>query len=386
MTTRNWLLLMTLVIAAFPSLLAGSTPAPELFGTSSKVYQITSLADKGTGTLRACVEAKEPRTCRFSVAGIIQLRTNLAANSPHLQILGDTALGPIELHGATLQIRTFDVLIQHLAVRPGDSRSGPNPDARDAIQITQYGHTRPVYDVRLDHISATWAVDENVSIYGVTVRDVQIINSIIAEPLYRSIHSKGPHGMNLLINPGAKNILLQGNLFAHGYDRNPRSKDSTTLQVINNAFYNWGGPSCWNAGLNLSSSSNYKGPLINFVGNLYRPGKSSAKKICPSIYNDSTVPKSTKIFVRDNIGPTRQTSNQDQWLISGLPKTMQASAPLLPLPKDITPVHELVNYLEDNVGPRPWERSQTDARIVAEFLNSSGDIKNCVSGCSRPAK
>jgi hypothetical protein len=64
------------------------------------------------------------------------------------------------------------VVIQHLAVRPGDFGSARRADpwAPDALGDHR-GNAGPVHDVLFDHCSATWAIDENLSVSG--PRDVE---------------------------------------------------------------------------------------------------------------------------------------------------------------------------------------------------------------------
>ena len=41
-------------------------------GRGGAVHRVTSLANSGPGTLRACVEASGPRTCVFAVSGTLR--------------------------------------------------------------------------------------------------------------------------------------------------------------------------------------------------------------------------------------------------------------------------------------------------------------------------
>lgn len=348
-----------------------------------QIYRISNLKDSGSGSLRECAEATGPRTCLFEISGAIPLKSNIVVTNPDLNILGQTAPELIELRGAGLHISASNVTVQHIAIRPGDSKSGSNPKTRDALQITNYKTKKPFSNVWVDHLSLTWSVDENLDIYGTTLSNIRVTNTLIAEGLNRSIHPEGPHGYGALINSGAEGVVFRSNLFAHNHDRNPRVKDAVTLQFISNGIYNWGGTSCWNSGLNLSTSSKAVGSLVNFVSNVYKGGPATHKRFCPSIYNDSSVPRSTRIYVRDNYGPTRNSASQAEWAISGLPVSMQSKTPLMGLPDGITPATEVTEYLVANVGAQPWSRPHSDSRIIYEFLRGEGDIKDCVAGCKR---
>ena len=124
---------------------------------------MTSLEREGPGTLRAAIEAKGPRLVVFEVGGIIDLaRKSIRVREPYLTIAGQTAPDPgITLLRGSLAVETHDVVIQHLSVRPGDAgrprKSGWSPDG---IGLNAAAN------VVIDHCSATWAVDENLSVSG----------------------------------------------------------------------------------------------------------------------------------------------------------------------------------------------------------------------------
>ena len=57
-----------------------------------RLIAVTSLADKGAGTLRACAEATGPRVCIFRVAGTITLSRPIMLRS-NVYVAGQTAPG-----------------------------------------------------------------------------------------------------------------------------------------------------------------------------------------------------------------------------------------------------------------------------------------------------
>src|SRR3546814_5715143 len=61
-------------------------------GRGGRILFVTSLADNGPGTYRACVEASGPRICIFRVSGLIRFtgRPPVIRN-PYLTIAGQTA-------------------------------------------------------------------------------------------------------------------------------------------------------------------------------------------------------------------------------------------------------------------------------------------------------
>src|SRR5262245_12528808 len=78
-------------VPAFPG--AEGAGAWTTGGRGGKVFVITNLKDRGAGSLRDAVEAKEPRIVVFRVAGIITLETPLAINHPFITVAGQSAPG-----------------------------------------------------------------------------------------------------------------------------------------------------------------------------------------------------------------------------------------------------------------------------------------------------
>ncbi|HQH28009.1 MAG TPA: hypothetical protein PLP17_11480, partial [Oligoflexia bacterium] len=152
-------------IPVFPGAAGFGTRTPAGSGRhqtppSAAIYRVNSLADRGSGTLRQCVEAAGARTCVFEVSGRIELASELRAVNPFLTIAGQTAPAPgILLSGGPLRIAAPEVLVQHLQVRAGDAVTGPNPASRDSVAVI--APSTPVYNVVLDHLSASWGIDEN---------------------------------------------------------------------------------------------------------------------------------------------------------------------------------------------------------------------------------
>ncbi len=238
------LVLVTSARANAPGDLAGGFGMGTVGGLEGRVVRVTSLEREGPGTLRAAIEAKGPRLVVFEVGGIIDLaRKNIRVREPYLTIAGQTAPNPgITLLRGALAVETHDVVIQHLSVRPGDAgrprKSGWSPDG---IAVNA------AFNVIIDHCSATWAVDENLSVSGPryegpagTSHDVTIRHCLIAEGLDNSSHEKGPHSKGSLIHDCCRNIAIIANLYAHNVDRNPYFKAETTGLIVNNLIYNPG--------------------------------------------------------------------------------------------------------------------------------------------------
>ncbi len=345
----------------------------------SQVMKVTTLADSGPGSLRACVESIGARTCVFEISGEIKLLNFLKIREPFLTVAGQTAPRPgITLTRAGIKIETHDVLIQHIAVRPGDDSGGVDPGERDGITI---GGKPPneASNVVIDHVSVTWALDENLSTWYPTTRDITVSNSLIAEGLDRSIHPKGPHSKGLMIGDGTQRVTVTKNLIAENTERNPYLKPGTLVEFFNNVVYGWGPGGGWSL-CNLSDNSGINAPqLLSFVGNIYKPGPWSAQ--VPAVYGKK-VATGTKVFVRDNIGPGRVGGVGDEWGITSLDRVFFSDQiPFEGSGLKATPAAETLAAVLCKVGSRPHERDAVDSRIVQEVKEGKGGIKDCVSGC-----
>lgn len=347
----------------------------------ARIYRVSNLSDRGRGSLRTCAEARRPRTCVFEVGGVIQLSRPIKISSPFITIAGQTAPSPgITLVNAGLKIATHNVLVQHLSIRPGDRRDGAKPSERDGISIGAKP-PRSAHNIVIDHVSLTWAIDENLSTAYPLTRNVTIANSIIAEGLHDSIHPKGPHSKGIMVGDGSKNITIRGNLIAFNEERNPYLKPGTSVEFINNLVYGWGPKGGWSL-CNLSNNTERDDPiLLSFVGNVYRPAPASI--ILPPIYAKKIDARS-EIYANDNIGPASP-------MVAALSATLAlplnigaiGKPPISSALATALPVRETTHRVLTSAGSRPLTRDSHDARIVREVELSSGTLKDCTQGCPR---
>lgn len=353
------------------------------------ICKVTTLADSGPGSYRACATLAGDRSVVFEVSGPIFLKSALTITAPGMRTYCQTAPGPLEFRNAAIAFSTSRLRMEHCTIAPGDGPGGvgaSNPSSRDAAQVSSYGQTDgSVFDVQIVNCTLRWGIDENAAVWGPKTHDVAFINNLIAEPLHNSIHPKGFHAMGFLVNPGGKGVILKGNLFVHNHDRNFRAEEDTQGIAYNNIFYNQGGISCWN-GLNLSSAASKIGGKWNIVNNKWKYGLDSPKQLnCPPLYGGPNVATSTKVYVSGNIGGPRISLIQDEWAISGLPVSMRSMSPLFQLPDDIIPTEQLDAWIESNVGATPWERTAQDIRIINEWKTGTGHIKDCLGSVYPPS-
>jgi hypothetical protein len=238
--------------------------------------RVTHLGDAGTGSLRAAIAAEGPRTVIFDIGGDIRLASPLTIRSGRITVAGQTAPGGgITLRDQPLVVAADDVVIRHLRSRLGDE-SGTEADAVSVERGRR---------IILDHISASWSVDETLSVgsrYRPPERgiyDVTVQWSLIAESLNASGHAKGEHGYGSLVRGGhGARMTFHHNLWAAHRARMPRpgnynppsvDPEGPGFEFRSNVFYDWGGG---HAGYNADTESL---SAYAFIGNSYTPGPDS---------------------------------------------------------------------------------------------------------------
>ena len=115
-------------IPAFPGAEGGGMYS--FGGRGGKVFVVTSLEDRGPGTLREACEAGGARIVVFNVAGVIRLQSPINIRAPYITIAGQTAPGDgVCVTGASFLIDTHDVVIRHMRFRRGAMNVADRDDA-----------------------------------------------------------------------------------------------------------------------------------------------------------------------------------------------------------------------------------------------------------------
>lgn len=240
-------------------------------GRGGKVITVTNLNDSGPGSLRDAVEQKGARIIVFAIDGTIELKSPLRINNDSITIAGQSAPGDgICLKDYPLTINASNVIIRYLRVRVGDRYQRNS----DGIGGGRYGQK----NVILDHLSASWSIDECLSIYKTENLTVQWC--LISHSLNHSIHTKGSHGFGGIW--GGYKATFHHNLLANHASRNPRfaSVDGTKwVDYRNNVVYNWGYKTAYGGG--------HHGE-INIVNNYYKPGPASQHHRLLDVADDGT--------------------------------------------------------------------------------------------------
>ena len=229
-------------------------------GRGGKVLQVTNLTDSGPGSLRAAVETAGPRIVVFRVAGIIHLNSALNVNHPDLTIAGQSAPGDgICLADSSLNINTHNVILRHLRVRRGQPEGGQGSDNIGGKTEGQ---------IIVDHCSASWGMDENLSLYfymkpmpdgreiKLPTQNVTVQWCISSEALNAKNHAFGGTW-------GGRDSTFHHNLFACNTGRNPSIGMSGEFDYRNNVIFNW---------RHRTMDGGDETSLINVINNYYKPG------------------------------------------------------------------------------------------------------------------
>ena len=240
-------------------------------GRGGRVFIVSNLNDSGAGSFREAVEAKGPRIVVFGVDGTIELKSPLRINNDSITIAGQSAPGDgICLKDYPLIVNASNAIVRYIRVRVGDHHHLDS----DGIGGGRYGQK----NVILDHLSASWSIDECLSIYKTENLTVQWC--LVTHSLNNSIHTKGKHGFGGIW--GGYKATFHHNLLANNASRNPRfsSVDGTKwVDFRNNVIYNWGFKSAYGGG--------HHGE-INMVKNYYKPGPASEHHRLLDVSEDGT--------------------------------------------------------------------------------------------------
>jgi pectate lyase len=257
-------------------------------GRGGDVYKVTNLNDSGVGSLRFGIQNApgNGRTIVFDVAGTIHLQSRLSfGGKDNITIAGQTApAGGVTIARHELNIdNANNVIVQYLRFRPGDRTAAthsPNPAPTydpDGIWV------QTSTNVMIDHVTASWGVDENLSTTHGS-NNVTVQWSMISQGLFEGGHSEGSgHAFGSLVN--GHNYTYHHNLYAHSNSRNPRPQISEGnelhLDWVNNVLYNphdqFGNSSGDAYYMNYVANYGVKGPQTNSGTNfLMSPGNGSS--------------------------------------------------------------------------------------------------------------
>lgn len=363
---------------AFPGAEGGG--AHSFGGRGGRVLVVTSLADRGPGTLRWACEEGGARIVVFNVAGIIRLKSPLIIRAPYITIAGQSAPGDgVCVAGETIWINTHDVVIRYMRFRRGETYVGRRDDAIGG---------NPVGNIMVDHVSASWGLDENMSMYRHMYNDstgkaevkkgtvnITIQNSIFSEALDTWNHAFGS-------TLGGENCSFMRNLWADNAARNPSIGWNGIFNFANNVMFNW---------VHRSTDGGDYTALYNIINNYYKPGpltntkqpisyrilkpESGRSKLPYVVFGrahlEGNVIEGNARVTKDNWDGGVQLENK-----KGDPMTfeeakpyfaaMRASAPFPHAPMTIVSAIQARDFVLANVGATLPRRDAVDTRVIKQ--------------------
>ncbi len=359
-------------------------------GRGGVVIKVTNLNDNGSGSLREALGRSGPRIIVFEVGGVIRLQSLLKITTPYVTVAGQTAPSPgITLIYDSVSVRTHDVLIQHLHIRPGNQgpyRDNSPGENKDGIDLASSNSS--VYNIVIDHCSISWAVDETASTWFATTHDLTFSNNIISEALQHSIHPKGAHSTGMLIGDHVQKAAIIGNLFAHNDFRNPLTKNDTSTIILNNLIYNPG-----YAAIHFQNNENIDGVMsASVVGNVIKikpEGDTSDRGFGIGIA--SYIKAGSEFYIHDTVSIQNNITNPvslytDSYYNSSMRVNQPPSEAWL---NNLTvyPSNQVESVVLSGAGARPWDRDSIDERIIRDVRDLTGSIidnQNYVGGYPNP--
>jgi len=343
-------------------------------GRGGRVITVTNLNDSGEGSLRwACLQGGA-RIIVFNVAGIIHLESPLRIKAPYITIAGQTAPGDgICIAGESFEIDTHDVIIRHLRVR----RGGLNPARReDAIGGNAIGN------VILDHCSASWGLDEGISLYrhmydpgdGSQARKLGTSNLTIQNCISSQALDTYNHAFGSTL--GGENATFMRNLWANNPGRNPSIGWNGIFNFVNNVIYNY---------VHRSVDGGDYTALYNMINNYYKPGPLTPKdspiayRILKPESGRSKLPYKQygRVYADGNVVEGFDEVTRDNWnggiQPEGVPVTPEHEAYMCwhkPFPMaymTILPAQEAYEFVLENAGATIPKRDIVDERTIHQI-------------------
>ena len=235
-------------------------------GDDGELVIVRSLAE-----LRTELRREGPKNLRLEGSGVWDLAgDNLDIETPNVTIDGSDA--DVVFKGASILIRTSQVILRHIRSRAGDETG----NAQDVDAITLNGRRGHIEHIAIDHCEAIWGPDVSFVMLN-DVTDVTVQYSILGEGLFRSAHPEATEdadGHALSANIAADDagavpsrVTFYGNLITTSQSRQPRIIGGIDIDLIDNVFYNYDeGPQGNPQGLNIIGNTYKWGPASNAAG------------------------------------------------------------------------------------------------------------------------
>ena len=358
-------------IPAFPGAEGGGKYS--FGGRGGRVIVVTNLNDDGPGSLREACEQGGARVIVFNVAGIIRIKTPLIIRAPYVTIEGQSAPGDgICIAGETVWVNTHDVIIRYMRFRRGETNVGRRDDAIGG---------NPVGNIMIDHVSASWGLDENMSIYrhmyndstGIPEQKLGTVNITIQNSIFSECLDTWNHSFGSTL--GGENCAFVRNLWADNTGRNPSIGWNGIFNFVNNVVFNWDH--------RTTDGGDYRA-MYNIINNYYKPGPVTPKNT--PVGHRILKPESGRsklkyqvfgrAYVHGNIMEGSEKVTKDNWDGGVQMEELPDAGPYrdnvkidkpLPMPEiTIMPTMDAYSFVLDNAGATLPKRDPVDHRIAEQ--------------------
>ena len=356
-------------IPAFPGAWGGGMYS--FGGRGGRVIVVTNLNDSGPGSFREACEAGGPRIVVFNVAGIIKLKDRIRIRAPYITIAGNTAPDDgVCIAGNTVALEAHDMVIRHMRFRRGETWVG---DRNDSIG------GNPTGNIMIDHVSASWGLDENMSMYRhmyqppdgskelkLPTVNITIQNSIFSECLNAYHHSFGS-------TIGGLNSTFHHNLWASNAGRNPSVGMIGDFTFANNVLFNW---------VHRTVDGGDQRSYFSIINNYFKPGPATPKGapishrlLKPESERSKTVFDNFGVaYVSGNIVEGNARVTKDNWDGGVQPQSRAGDAVVLPkirtnapfahAPLQVQTADQAYATVLANAGATLPHRDAVDERII----------------------
>ncbi len=348
-------------------------------GRGGRTIVVTNLNDDGPGSFRWACEQGGARIIVFNVAGIIRIKSPVMIRAPYITIQGQSAPGDgVCIAGESVWINTHDVIIRYMRFRRGETWVGRRDDAIGG---------NPIGNIMIDHVSASWGLDENMSMYRHMYNDstgkiedkfptvnITIQNSIFSEALDTWNHAFGS-------TLGGENCTFMRNLWANNAGRNPSVGWNGVFNFVNNVVFNWvhrsvdGGD--YRAQFNIINNYFQPGPATpkNNVGHrILKPesGRSKLKyRVYGRAYVNGNVMQGFPAITKDNWNGGVQVEEETN--VGEYTDNIKWPKPL-PMPSiTILDATEARKFVLANAGAMLPKRDAVDSRILKQVITGKID-------------
>lgn len=356
-------------IPAFPGAWGGGMYA--FGGRGGRVIVVTNLNDRGPGSFRAACEAAGPRIVVFNVAGVIRLTDRIRVRAPYITIAGNTAPGDgVCIAGNTVELETHDIIVRHMRFRRG---------AMDASDRNDSFGGNPVGNLIIDHVSASWGLDENMSMYrhmyqppeGGKELKLPTVNVTIQYSIFSESLNIYHHAFGSTI--GGLNSTFHHNLWACNTGRNPSVGMYGDFTFVNNVLFNY---------RHRTVDGGDHRSFFNIINNTFKPGPGTPttevayRILKPESERSKTVINNFgKAYVSGNVVEGNARVTQNNWdggvqpspvktTVAAVLPAIRVDQPFAHAPLEVVSAAASYGMVLDHAGATLPRRDAVDTRVA----------------------